>query len=336
MAETRLVDIYNPLVFEEAVDEAAIEQNALLRTGVITTSDKLNMMATVGGNIGEMPFNNKLSTSGEPNYTTDNPAVTATPDKLTQGKMIYRLASMHKSWSTMDLARELALVDPLAGITTKIGGWWATQIQRRVVNSGLGILADNVANDSSDMVVDIATDDVAAVADAERISANAILDAKQTMGDAADELNALAMHSVLYTRLQKQNLIVYIPNARGEVVIPTYLGYLVIVDDNMPAVAGTNRITYTVMLLGTAAYEMGAGKPEVPSELERDPNAGNGGGQDTIHSRRSDIIHPYGFQFTSASVAGQSATLTELGTAANWDRVVDRKNVGMAFLKVND
>lgn len=336
MAYTQLADIYNPLVFQAAIAEKAIEKNVLIQSGAVVQNPVLNDMASTGGNIGELPFTKKLGTSSEPDYTDDNASNVSTPAKIEQGKMIYRLASMHGSWSTMDLARELALIDPVEGITDKIGGWWSTQIQKRVVQTGMGVLADNDANDSDDMLNDVSLDTADAVTDAERITATNVLDTKQTMGDHAGDLKIIAMHSVLYTRLQKQNLIDYVQLSDSKVLIPTYLGYMVLVDDGMPAVAGSNRITYTVMLLGEGAIEMGAGTPMMPSELERDASAGYGGGQDILHSRRSDIIHPYGMQFTSSSVGGQSATLAELATAANWDRVVTRKNIPMAFLKVND
>lgn len=199
----------------------------------------------------------------------------------------------------------------------------------------MGVLADNIANDSSDMLKSVATDNVAAVADAEKISAEVILDAAQTLGDHKDQLAVLAIHSVIYTTLQKQNLIDYIPNARGEGTFPTYLGYRLVVDDSLPAVAGTNRITYTSILFASGALDGATGSPAMPSELERVANAGNGGGQDIIHTRQTKIIQPFGFSFLSASVAGQSATIAELATATNWNRVRARKNIGIAFLQTN-
>jgi Major capsid protein 13-like len=334
MATVQIVDIYNPLVFDAAVDEAAIEQNRLLAAGVLVSNPMVDDMASVGGQIGEMPFFGPLGTE-EPEYVDDDPAHLGTPAKIASKKMIYRLAKMHKAWSTMDVARELALRDPLAAITSKIGGYWATQMQKRVVQSAMGVLADNVANDAGDMIKDIATDDAGAVTDAERISAEAVLDAAQTMGDAKEKLAAIAMHSVCYTKLQKQNLIDYVPTSDSKVNIPYYLGKLVIVDDSLPAVAGVNRVTYTTILYAQGAFEMGNGRVLKPSEPERLPNAGYGGGQDIIHTRKSVIIHPVGTAFLSANVAGVSATLAELALAANWNRVMARKNLGIAFLQTN-
>lgn len=336
MSVTQLSDIYVAEPFEHGVDQAATEKNAFVQSGIVADSPVLSAMASQGGFVGEVPFYNPLSTSGEPDYTSDDPAVNSTPDKIGSGKMIYRLASLHKSWSTMDLTRELAMRDPLGAITTKIGHWWAVQYQKRVIQSLLGILADNVANDSSDMLKTVATDTVGAPADAELISPNVILDTAQTMGDAKDALSAIAMHSVVYTKLQKQGFIDFIQPQDTNINIPVLFNqYRVIVDDGLPAVAGTNRISYTSILFAQGALDAGRGTTMKPSEIERNASAGNGGGQDIIHSRRADIIHPAGFSFLSASVAGKSANLAELATATNWNRVWGRKNIGIAFLKTN-
>jgi len=335
MATVQLADIYNPLTFARRTQEAQLELNTFINSGVLASDAELQNQIGAGGHIGELTNYNPLGTP-EPNYSNDDPDDTITPNKVNTSKMSFRLANQNQSWSIMDLSRDLALEDPVGAITSRIGQYWATINERRLIRSCLGILADNVANDGGDMLISVATDVRGAVTDAERISANVVLSAKQTMGDHAGSLSTIAMHSAIFTRLQRQNLIVYIPNARGEVTIPSYLGYTVLVDDSLPAVMGTDRITYTCILFGAGAWGWANGKVNVPSEMLRKPDAGNGGGEERIYSRRSDLIHPMGFSFTSSSVAGQSATLAELQTAANWNRVWARKHIPMAFLQVND
>lgn len=337
MATVQLADIYNPLVFQAAVQEKQIELNRFIQSGVAVVDPQLTSMASVGGNIGELPFYKPLGTE-EPNYSTDNPATLSTPAKITSSKMIYRLASQNKSWSTMDLARELALEDPMGAITGRIGQYWATNNEKRIIQSVRGLVADNVANDGGDMVHDISVATDGTVTDANRVSADAIIDTVQTMGDHGELLSAIAMHSVVYRKLQKLNLIDFIPDARGEVNIPVYQGKTVVVDDSLAGVTyGTTpaNVYYYTILFGAGEFRLGEGQPQNPSAIDREEAAGNGGGQDIIYSRRSDIIHPLGFQFTSASVAGQSATQAELATAANWNRVYNRKNVALAVLKSN-
>ena len=334
MAVTQLADIYNPLVFAAAVDEAAVESNAFIQSGVMVNSPLLDQMASVGGNIGELPFHQNLNKSGEPNYSDDVPANLSAPDKITTEKMIYILASMNKSWSTMDLARELALMDPLAAITSRIGQWWATMMNKRIVAATHGVIADNIVSDSGDMVVDIHVDSLT-VAATNIISAEAILDVRQTMGDKMGELTVIAMHSATFTNLNKQNLIDYIPNARGEIMFPSYLGMTVVVDDDLTVLTVTGTWFYTY-LYTVGAFDNGSGRVATPSEMERVPAAGTGGGQDIIYSRKSEIIHPYGFQQLIAGTAGQSTTLAELALAASWSRVVERKNCNIACLIHNN
>ena len=334
MATVQISNIYNPLTFARREQEAQIQLNQFLNSGIVVVDPRVSAQASQGGNVGELPFFKPLGTE-EPNYSTDNPATTSTPANVTSAKMVWRLAAQNKSWSTMDLARELALEDPVGAITNRIGQYWATNNEKRVIQSCLGILASNVANNGGDMRVTVATDAAGAITDAERISAELIIDAEQTAGDHQGGFTAIAMHSVVYARLRKQNLIGFVRNADNNTMFATYGGKRVVVDDSLPAVAGTNRVTYTTILFGAGAFVMGEGRVMVPSEMERAPATGNGGGQDIIYSRRSDIIHPLGFTFTSASVAGQSATQAELATAANWTRVWERKNVPIAFLQTN-
>jgi hypothetical protein len=334
MAEVRISDIYNPLVFSAADQEAQIELNNFMASGVMVEDPRLTAMASVGGNIGELPFFKPLGTA-EPNYSNDVKADLSTSEKVTKAVMQYRLASQNKSWSTMDIAVDLALADPATAITNRIGAYWATANEKRLIQSTMGILNDNVANDSSDMVVNIATDSSGAVTAAELVSNDAILDAQQTAGDHQDGFSAIAMHSVVYSRLRKQQLITFIRDADNNTLFQTYGNLRVVVDDSLSAVAGTNRITYTTVIFGSGAVISGLGRTKVPSELYRDPDAGNGGGQETLYSRRADIIHPLGFAFGSASVAGQSATLAELALAANWNRVWERKNVPLCYLQTN-
>lgn len=334
MATTRISDIYEPTVFNQGVDEAATEANVFYQSGVMAREGFFDNLANGPGRITELPFYKPLD-DVEPNYSSDDPAENSTPNKLGGAVQIARKAFMNNSWSAMDLARELALKDPLDGITNKIGVYWATQIQKRTVQSLMGVLADNVANDGSDMVYSVATDDAGAPTAAEKISGETVLAAKQTMGDAASRLSGIALHSVLYTSLQTQNLIDYERDPETGMLYPTYLGYRVIVDDGMPAVQGVNRITFTAALFGNGALVWGSGLPEMPSEIDREPSSGNGGGQEIIYSRRQDIIHPTGFAFTSNTVTGESPSLANLALAANWDRVYARKNVPLAFLQVN-
>lgn len=334
MATVQIADIYEPLTFAQGIQAAQTERNAFIASGIVAASALLASNFAAGGTITEIPFFNPLAT-GEPNYSTDDPETLSTPANIAGGKQICRLSNRNKSWSTMNLAQELALADPVGAITGRIGHYWATDDQSRVIKSCVGILADNVANDSGDMLFSVATDAVGAITDAERISADVVIDAEQTLGDAMASVEVMAIHSVIYARLRKQNLIDFTPvNEQGQ-RFPIYLGKRLVIDDGCPVTVGTNRTTYTSILFGRGSILSAPGKVLVPSEMERVAASGNGGGEDIVHSRVANAFHPNGFSFLSASVAGQSATYAELATATNWNRTIARKAIPLAFLKTN-
>jgi hypothetical protein len=340
MATVQIADIYNPLTFGRRAQQAQLQLNRFLASGVAVQDPLIAQQIAQGGHLGEITNFGKLAVS-EPNYSSDDPSQNSTPANISSELQQFRASARNQSWSTMDLARELALQDPVAAITGRIGAYWATDDEQRLISSLLGVLADNEANDAEDMVIDVATDSASAVTDDERIGGERVLDALQTLGDHKASITTMAMHSAIHTRLQKQNLIQYIRDADNNVMFETYMGKRLVIDDSLPAVAGSNRITYTCMLFAPGVFGTASGRVLIPSEMFRAPSAGNGGGQDTLFSRINNVWHPYGFTFTSNTVTGGAASLrfptyANLKVAANWNRVHSRKNIPLAFIKVND
>src|SRR5690606_26369983 len=122
-------------------------------------------------------------------------------------------------------------------------------------------LAAPVGATQNDMTHDISgTSYSAGVTD---FSAEAFIDACGTMGDSMEDLSLVLMHSVVYMRAQKNNLIDFIPDSEGRVNIPTFLGRLVVVDDGMPATSGV----FSTWIFGAGAVRFGAGDPETPTEV---------------------------------------------------------------------
>lgn len=333
MATTQIADIYNPVAFAAGAQEMQVELNAFIQSGVITGDPRVAGFASNGGTKNEIAFLKPLGTP-EPNYSNDDPTDKSVASKIVGAKMDVRTALQNQSWSVMDLAQELALAKPVEGITSRIGDYWATVNERRIIAACTGILADNVANDGGDMLNDVSIT-TGTITDANRVNADAIIDTVQTMGDHGSNIRVIAMHSQQYSKLQKLNLIDFIPDSRGEVNIPTYQGKRVVVDDSLvPDTTVPAYPVYTMILFTEGAFVGGEGMPENASELWRDPSAGNGGGEQFLYSRRTDIQHPLGFSCVGTP-AGTSLTLAELAAATTWDRVWERKNTGIAFLKVN-
>jgi hypothetical protein len=163
-------------------------------------------------------------------------------------------------------------------------------------------------------------------------SAEAFVDACLTMGDSMDSLGMVFVHSVVYARMQKNNMIDMVPDSNQQIMIPTFLGREVIVDDGMPAAAGV----YETWLFGMGALRLGMGSPKVPAEVDRSPAAGNGGGSETLYSRTEWCLHPVGHKYAGTAAKGgptNANTSNNLAHAGSWARVyAERKQIKIARL----
>jgi len=332
MAVTKLADVIVPEVFDPYVTLQILENSTILNSGIAVTDPRVNAFLQGGGQTMNMPFWNSIVTSDEANVSSDNDANQAVPKKFTAGKNIGVRHGLNQSWSSMDLAATLAGSDPMAALASQVVEYWDVRSQARLVASMVGVIEDNIANFSGDMVNDIYV--AAAPTDANRISADACIDAWATLGDKWEKVTTISMHSVVYFHLQKLNLIDFIPDARGETMIATYQGKQVIVNDEN-YVDTTGLAKYYTLFYGPGAVAYANEPAKVPSEVDRDILSGDGGGQETMVSRQQFVVHPNGFSFDATGIAGESPTIAELVAAANWTRNVERKRVPVACLVHN-
>ena len=258
------------------------------------------------------------------------------PEKLSSGKDVFRRQLRTHSVSVADLTPVITGGDPLARLRETESRYWERHFQRTLVKSLTGMFLDNVANDSGDMVKDVANDSALPVTSAELIGAETVLDAAQTMGDNKDVLSIAIMHSAVYTRLQKNNLIDFIPDSEGRIAFTRYLQFNVIIDDNVRTIAGTNRTKYYTYLGAPGAVAWAETPTATPAEVKREPDQGNGMGVESIFTRRQYAMHVPGYKWTDVSVAGEFPSYADLALTANWDRVyAERKQIPLALLITN-
>lgn len=335
MALVRLSDVIVPEVFFNYMSKDTTEKTEIFRSGIMRPDAELAAKLSGGGEVFNVPFWNDLDTT-EPSVANDDTASTITPGKITASRDKARRQIRTRAWSTADLAGVMAGSDPMQRIVGRVNNYWERQFQSSLVNTLTGIFADNAANDSSDMILDIGSDSSATATAAELVSAEALIDAAHTMGDNHTVLTTVVMHSNVEKRLKKLNLIDFIPDSEGKMTIPSYLGYRVIVDDGVRKVVGSNRTKYWTYLVGPGAIGWGEVAVATPVEVDREPAQGNGMGVEILYTRRQFVMHPYGFAWQESSVAGEFPTNTELATAANWNRVyAERKQIPIAALVTN-
>ena len=311
MATTQIQHLYAKPEFAARIQQLSTAQSALFQSGIVATDPTINTLARSEGATFTLPFWNDIG--GDSAVGSDDPDAVLTPSNITQGREVAVKLFRANAWAAMDITKSiLAGDDPMERIAQLIAGWWVRDQQSILLNSLTGIFATALA---STHVHDVS-------GEAKALDEAVILDGKQKLGDAADSLTALVMHSAKYTALQKKLLIDYI-GAEGDIRFPTFLGYRVIVDDSCPASGGN----YTTYLFGPGSVAYGEGTPKVPTEYKRDALAGNGMGQETLVTRREFIFHPRGLRWTSTSMVGSSPTNAELATAANWAKAFTDKAI---------
>ncbi|ECU4628549.1 hypothetical protein EBL32_24895, partial [Salmonella enterica subsp. enterica serovar Dublin] len=343
MAITTIGDIVtgNIPVLASYMTEDPVEKTAFFDSGILTPTPYAAEIARGPSNIANLPFWKAIDTSIEPNYSNDVYQDIATPRAIQTGEMMARVAYLNEGFGQADFTVELTSQNPLQSVASRLDNFWQRQAQRRLIATALGLYNDNVSatdayHEQNDMVVDVSA--------TLGFDAGAFIDATQTMGDAlmgngGEVLGAIAMHSFVYAQARKAQLIDFIRDADNNTMFATYQGYRVIVDDSMTVVGQGAQRKFISIIFGQGAIGYGEGNPVMPLEYEREASRANGGGVETLWTRKTWLLHPFGYSFTSAVITGngtetiaRSASWQDLANATNWNRVVDRKHVPIAFL----
>ncbi len=339
---TLVSDVVVPEIFTPYVQQKTEEKSRLIQSGALVRDPAIDNLIAGGGVTFEVPSFRDLDNEDD-NVSTDvadddftGGSANSAPKKTGTSQETAVRLNRNQSWSSSDLTSALAGVDPMESIAGNVSGYWSRRLQAVFVATMKGVFADNDAAPSgTEHVQGDMTNDISGASFADGVTnftASAFLDAAVTMGDSMEDLGMIMVHSIVYNRMQKNNLIDFIPDATGQIQIPTFLGRTVIVDDGMPAAAGV----YDTWLFGAGALRLGVGSPKVPTEVQRKPDAGNGGGQEVLYNRVQWSMHPVGHAYSGTSPNGgpsNAATTNNLAAAGSWSRVFpERKQIKIARL----
>lgn len=324
MAATLVANIQEPAVWGQYLTEESIYKSAMIKSGIMQVNTKIKTFLDGGGRTFTVPFyqrpGNALQT-----YLTDT---TITVNNITTGNTLARMFGFTQGFGAEDLASKIAGDNVTDAIQAMLDDYWNRQMQNVLNDVVTGVIADNVANDSGDMVNDITT--TGSVTSAHKISSSAVINTYKIKGDAAN-YTAIAMDSIPYYNLVDQNLIDFRPDNEQNIGFGTYLGLTVIVDDNLNKPIVTNQ-QYWCVLYEAGAIQFGETSVNtIPFELNRAASTST----DEIFTRRVFTMAPKGISWVEGSVASTNPTQAEIVVAANWDRKFNLKNTGFTILKVN-
>lgn len=326
MAVTRLSDLIQHTQFQKLALAESIRKSALYDSGLIVPDQELSRLclANVGSTF-QFEYFDDLADS-TPNQSSDNPATTATANKIATATNQAVKIMRNNGWGAANLAANLSATgDPMVAIAGRIGAYWARHYDITAIAAVRGLIADNVANDSGDMV-----NNISGVSNGQKITFDALADTAQTLGDAQSMLGICVMHSAMANVLLKDQVTNKVFDSAGNLLYQEILGWRILISDNVYNAAGV----YDTYVFKPGSIGMGFGAAKKPEEVENAPSAGNGEGIETVWSRRHFCIHPYGFDFTKDTVTDSiSPSNADLVLAANWNRKYERKRVGLAVLR---
>ena len=332
MAETRLANIIVPSVFTDYTLEPSIYRSRLWKSGAIAIDGEVSMKLGGGGKTYNLPaWQDTVGTSGDiPSET-----VASTVNAITARDQVFLKQFREKVWGQNALSLSQAGSNALEGAVSRVNDYWAQAYEKIAIASMAGIVADDIANDSSSITNDIS----GGAGTASNFSDDAVIDTQGKLGengtvgfDGIGDFVTIVMNPAVYQYARKLDLIDFVPISGQERPLAFYMGMQVIVTRNAPVDTGV----YQTFLLKANAMKYGVtSEGYTPTEIDRD--ATKGFGIDNLYTRRVFAIHPVGYEWKSGSVAGVSPTDAELALAANWSKVYEAEAQGIACLvhKIN-
>lgn len=203
--------------------------------------------------------------------------------------------------------------DGLQALVDYIAKYWDKYKQRQAFAMYKGMIADNIANDSGDLIEVVA----------KPFDFDVAVDALAKRGDSmVDSMDHIFMNSVVYTARVKAGQIAVEKEEETGVNISTWNGMRVHVDDVLAPVAGKSTTIFAKS--GSFVESLVNMDTNGMQSLEyaRDAKKGHGAGLTEVVSRVGGLWHPSGWDYTKTTQAGISRNLAETALSANWDRKV--------------
>lgn len=313
---TKLKDMIVPARFADYTAEKAVEKNIFFRSGIARNHPDLNSVLKGGGKTTVMPFVKPLSGDSQIPSEDDDMEVNTIKTSNDLARRQFRV----NAWGENELASILSGTNVMDRISNAVSDYWATEYTKILISACKGVfkgLSDHV-NDISDKS---GKDALFNTSDA--------IDTKFILGDASDNITAVAVNSMVYAFMLKNDQIENIPASDGKGTIPTYRPLMarVIVDDAVPYSPYTK--TGSMYMYGAGAFGFVESTANiVATEIARSPFRGMG--DNALINRKEFVLHPLGVQWDEPTEDIVSPTNAGLATGARWKRVKEKKNVYLA------
>lgn len=324
-------------VFAGMMTEADYWATPIIVSGIIQEDSSIMDLIGEKGNVATIPIYKPLDAYADGMGALNNDGETNnTPVEISGDKQTCMLIQRMKAFKAKDFTKELTGADPLTHIRNKIAGYYQQVWEKELMNISNAIMGVAAL---SDHVLDLA-------AEGKAIDAGTVYDAEQAaLGDMAEGLGLLVMHSMIYKEYKKMGMIdfdKYVVNGviQKEITLPTIAGKHVLVTDNhtvrkVTTGEGSSAVTknvYDTYLFGEGAF-LSCDKKNYENQYTTNYDPETSAGIEKFYTKQGKVLHPNGLSLAVDNIAKESPTFAELGTTANYALKFNPKNVRVGLIK---
>lgn len=313
-------------VFTGMMQEADYWKTPIIASGIVQQDSSIMDLIGEKGNVATIPIYKPLDANESGMEPLNNDGLTDnTPTEISGDKQTCMLIQRMKAFKAKDFTKELTGADPMTLIRNKIAGYYAQVWEIELMNIAAAVLGVSAL---SDHVLDLASKD-------KQIEAGTIYDVEQAaLGDMADGLGLIVMHSMIYKQYKKLDMVDFDKYTvagmiKDAITLPTIAGKHVLVTDSYTKDISGNYLTY---LFGEGAF-LSCDKNNYENQYTTDYDPETSAGVEKFYTKQGKVLHPNGLSLAVDNIAKESPTKAELGTAANWSLKYNTKNVKMGLIK---
>lgn len=329
---------FDPQVFSDMMQEGNYFKNEILASGVIVEDSSIMDLIGEKGNVASIAFYAPLNVFDQDMEPLNNDGETNNvPVTVSGKKQTCMLIQRMKAFKAKDFTKELTGADPMGNVRTKIEEYYQQVWERELMNIAEAVLG---VTDLSSHVTDLSITS-GTISDKNKINEGTMIDAcTEALGDMASRLGLVIMHSKIYARYQKMDMVDFKKYTVGGVLedaieLPTINGKVVLVTDYYTVDNSKSGFpVYKTFIFGEGAF-LTCEKKNYENQYASDFDPETSAGIEKLYTKQGRVIHPNGLSLAVDNIEKESPTFAELGNKANYSLKFNHKNVFMGLIKSN-
>lgn len=327
--------VFDPEVFGGYMAEQPTWNDRILASGILVQDNTIMDLIGPQGNVATLPFYVPIDAEDDPALNNDG-ETDNTPSEISGSKQTCMLIQRMKAWKAQDFTKELTGADPMTHVANSVAGYYRQVRAKDLMSTVDAVLSlPGMANHITDLTAAEGTP-----TDANNIDATTLIFAQQkALGDSADNMGLLFLHSYMYARYKAMGLVDYnkytVTNAiERDVELPTIGGFIPVVSDRFTVDTSGSVPVYKTYMIGTGSI-LTCDKTNYEDPYYADYDPETKAGIRKLYTKQGYVMHPNGFSIAATKIAKESPTTAELANKANWSLAYKEKNIRMGMIKSN-